>query len=495
MSKGRELDILLKKYSAGIFEHDGSVVLCTCCSKGFPDARKFTLDQHLKTALHKQNEERQRNSKNKVQQLTPSLMGGRSTDPFPMDLCHALMSADIPLHKLSNPVFKEFLEKYVSKKIPDESTLRKTYVPINYEKTLHTIREAIGQSNIWLSIDESTDTQGRYVAHVVVGKLEATGSSKSYLLSCEQLEKTDATSIGQLFISALQLLWNGELHHGRVLLFVTDAAPYMAKAAGSLQVLFPKMTHVTCVAHGLHRVAEQIRATFPDVDQLISSVKKIFVKAPSRVQAFKEAANIELPPAPVLTRWGTWILAALYHAHNFDVVKHFVCTNLDPEDAAAIETAQTLFNKRSLKDDLSIIAANFSVLPSAIGSLEEHGLCLADAIGKVKEVEIQFNSFGGPKLIPIKEKLSKVLKKNKGFQYLSVVQTILDGSGSVANLPPDSAATLSPAELACLRFAPVVSCDVERTFSRFKSIFRDNRHRFLFEHLKMHVVVACNSQM
>jgi len=33
------------------------------------------------------------------------------------------------------------------------------------------------------------------------------------------------------------------------LLFVSDAAPYMIKAAKSLQLLYPKMIHVTCL-HG-----------------------------------------------------------------------------------------------------------------------------------------------------------------------------------------------------------------------------------------------------
>lgn len=58
----------------------------------------------------------------------------------------------------------------------------------------------------------------------------------------------------------------------------TDAAAYMLSAMKSLQVLFPKMLHVTCFAHGLHRLAEFIRYQFPDVNDLISNVKSIYVK-------------------------------------------------------------------------------------------------------------------------------------------------------------------------------------------------------------------------
>ncbi|KRX31246.1 hypothetical protein T09_6379 [Trichinella sp. T9] len=53
--------------------------------------------------------------------------------------------------------------------------------------------------------------------------------------------------------------------------------------------------------HGLHRIAEHIRCLFPDVDRLISNVKKLFLKASSRVQLFKAMApEIPLPPQPYL---------------------------------------------------------------------------------------------------------------------------------------------------------------------------------------------------
>lgn len=42
------------------------------------------------------------------------------------------------------------------------------------------------------------------------------------------------------------------------LLFLSDANPYMVKAATSMQTYYSKMIHVTCVAHALHTVAEEI---------------------------------------------------------------------------------------------------------------------------------------------------------------------------------------------------------------------------------------------
>jgi hypothetical protein len=76
----------------------------------------------------------------------------------------------------------------------------------------------------------------------------------------------------------------------------------MVKAGDTLIVLYAKMVHITCTAHGLHRVTEYIRIQYPEVDKLIANVKKVFKKAPSRVIKFKaDAPNIPLPPDLILT--------------------------------------------------------------------------------------------------------------------------------------------------------------------------------------------------
>jgi hypothetical protein len=48
-------------------------------------------------------------------------------------------------------------------------------------------------------------------------------------------------------------------------------------------------------------------------------------------------------------------------------------------------------------------------------------------------------------------------------------------------------------DMECYMYASLVSCDVERTFSQYKSFFRDNRHRFTMHNLKMTFVTHCNS--
>jgi hypothetical protein len=46
-----------------------------------------------------------------------------------------------------------------------------------------------------------------------------------------------------------------------------------------LKGFYHKMLHITCMAHGLHRVCESIRTQFKDIDNLIANVKNIYKKS------------------------------------------------------------------------------------------------------------------------------------------------------------------------------------------------------------------------
>jgi hypothetical protein len=56
----------------------------------------------------------------------------------------------------------------------------------------------------------------------------------------------------------MKKLWKDELKQDRILLYVRDAAPCMLKAAKGIKILYPRIVHLPCLVHGLHRVAEEI---------------------------------------------------------------------------------------------------------------------------------------------------------------------------------------------------------------------------------------------
>jgi hypothetical protein len=83
-----------------------------------------------------------------------------------------MVSSNIPLHKVEAASFRKFLEKYTTQPIPTESTLRKNYLASCYEDTINQIRYSVRKNKIWVSIDETSDVDGRFVANVVVGTLK-----------------------------------------------------------------------------------------------------------------------------------------------------------------------------------------------------------------------------------------------------------------------------------------------------------------------------------
>jgi hypothetical protein len=69
-------------------------------------------------------------------------------------------------------------------------------------------------------------------------------------------------------------------------------------------MLYLRMVCLKCLAHGLHVVAGDILGKYPEVDRLIFSIKKIFLKAPLRVEkCMQELTSLPLSAPPVLTRW------------------------------------------------------------------------------------------------------------------------------------------------------------------------------------------------
>src|SRR3978361_1849792 len=104
----------------------------------------------------------------------------------------------------------------------------------------------------------------------------------------------------------------------------------MLKGGLNLKIFYPNLIHVTCLAHGLNRVAEQIRNQYPLVNDLISNVEKIFLKDPIRIQLYKEKLpEVPLPPEPVVTRWGTWLNAAIFYAKYFTELKTLILQLFD----------------------------------------------------------------------------------------------------------------------------------------------------------------------
>ena len=152
------------------------------------------------------------------------------------------------------------------------------------------------------------------------------------------------------------------------------------------------MVHVTCLVHGLHRIAEYIRSHFDNVDDLVANVKKIFRKSPYRIQIFRTLEpNLALPPEPIITRWGTWISAVSYYCAHFESIKRVV-ESFDANDSLAIKKAQEVLKSQALQANLIYIKSNFECLSTAITQLQEQKLSLFDSIQITEKISDIFKT-------------------------------------------------------------------------------------------------------
>lgn len=490
LSRSSVLRKYVTEFGSDNFSEDGQVLFCLSCERSIASDKKFQVVQHLNTAKHKQNAARKSALRQKF--VSTSFreqvdVPGGSRDSFGKELCSAFISANIPLWKVNNTKLKTFLEKHTNKRVPDESTLRKTCVTECFNEVITDIREALKNENIWISIDETTDAAGQCVCSAVVSAMKA--GSKTYLLNIQILDRVNHSTIAKFFNDSLVFLWPDGIQYDSVLLFLTDAAPYIIKAANALKVLYPKLIHLTCLAHGLHRVAETVRSQYPEVDRLVSNVKKIFIKAPSRVSIFRELApKLALPPQPILTRWGSWLEAVCYYAKHFTDVKKIV-DSLDPEDAASIQIAQECFNSSDIENRLHYICSRFSILPQIIKELQSRNNSLLHSLSLVNQVSeaLSLETHGVAKIAC--DKLNAVLGKNTGYK------TICEISKHLAGETCEVQDQLTKEEIWSFSHVPVTSCDVERSFSLYKTFFTDKRRSFTAENLRMTFLVYCNSSI
>ena len=116
----------------------------------------------------------------------------------------------------------------------------------------------------------------------------------SYLYDCQALKcAPNSNIIAQTVHDAVKI------NRSFFCLFLCDAAKYMTAAGITLKSLYPKLFHVTCVAHLLHNCAMKIKSHFEDVDQLIVKVKAVTIKNKTRQAKF---SAIGYPSQPVPTK-------------------------------------------------------------------------------------------------------------------------------------------------------------------------------------------------
>jgi hypothetical protein len=198
----------VQEYGEKYFSTDRKILFCEVCEISVMAAKRFSARQHCETTKHQKNLHLQSMKQNRQKLLleNPETSTSSKTSQFHRDLCEMLISANIPLNKVSNKQFINFMEKYTNRSVPTESTLRKNYLSSCYEDAVRRVSNIIGGNKIWVTIDESTDVDSRCVANVIVGTLFADCPGNIYLLHSEVVDKVSHTTIAILLDNAMKML-------------------------------------------------------------------------------------------------------------------------------------------------------------------------------------------------------------------------------------------------------------------------------------------------
>jgi len=138
----------------------------------------------------------------------------------------------------------------------------------------------------------------------------------------------------------------------------------------------------TCVAHLLHNCAMKVKSHFHDVDQLIASIKAVTVKNKSRQAQF---AAIGYPPQPIVTRWGSWLNAALYYARNLPEVKSIV--ESFEGSGVLVTQAKNSLQIPSLATQLLKIKDQYECLVNLINIMESAKCTIKEAVQAIQGLD------------------------------------------------------------------------------------------------------------
>jgi hypothetical protein len=130
--------------------------------------------------------------------------------------------------------------------------------------------------------------------------------------------------------------------------------------------------------------------------------------------------------------------------------------SFDGSSAVAIQKAQSIMKKPGIKNQLIYVRSNFKIICESITQLEKNGLPLTDSIKIVENVFTSLKKSPGPVAAVALKKLEDVTEKNPGYKFLLELARIFRGE----DVPEHD----TKMEEIYYKFAPITSCEVERSF-------------------------------
>ncbi len=123
---------------------------------------------------------------------------------FHKDLLEALVSSNIPIHKITKEGFKAFLEKYTGRSINSDTFYRSTIIDQVYSKKFENVKSKfLNNEEFYLIFDESTDFKSRHILSLLIGCCSKLCRVDPYLLGIIKLDNVNSQAISSEILAKL----------------------------------------------------------------------------------------------------------------------------------------------------------------------------------------------------------------------------------------------------------------------------------------------------
>ena len=289
--------------------------------------------------------------------------------------------------------------------MPGVDQLRTIYVPRLFNLHFTALKELLRDKYVSITADETTDIRDHSILNVI-----ATIRGQPYLIGVTKMEACNHSTFSQAIIKVVS---NAGINYNNVVAVVTDGAAYCTKAYREvLSPVFPKSTHILCLAHVVNLGAEIFRhhVEFSHTSDLITMIKSFLFKKPGRkcrflkyLSDFIPSSDVKLPPVPVSTRWNSWFEAAIYHATRVHIYEGFY--KQEKSVGMAVERIIELLTHKEIYPEIVLqlffIKENCQRLMNVLTALEEKKIPLACKVFNLLEDLVVYlkagsrkNSFG-----------------------------------------------------------------------------------------------------
>ncbi len=417
-----------------------------CCFKLPINSKNAVSDmkRHKNSILHQQNIKMINNSRERFEK------GILNSECHQIEFLKMLVINNIPFKVVDNPEFKKFFNNLgfdiKSSNFYSQNLLKKCSTA-KYNSIIDEFRN----KDFYLILDETTDKGQKNILNILIGGINLNQFEKPKIVYSDSIHKVNSENIYKITDNLLLKILKFNFNINRFKLLITDGAPYCKKLGKLLKKKYIKLKHTICVCHNLHNFSEYVRNKFDLTNLLISELKRILHKNKVNQNIWNISTGIKMPSWPIVTRWGLWIETATYISKNFACIENFLFDNQISNQI----NPKIIVNKEQVRNELKKIIF-YDFIPKIISSLEAQGLTL--------DVRIKILNDFRKKLVSVNdvEKFNNILSKNPDlFYFLNAVDK---------NLTEIIEEYL---------WAPLTSVDAERSFSKYRLLFTDNRRSLL----------------